>query len=297
MLSVDNPWKLFAFAGLSACCGEMVSQPFDVAKTRMQIQGHSGSPPLYRHSLHAFTSIARAEGWSALYSGIRPALLRQATYGSLRMGLYEPCKVALQRAFSLASQEPPSSPLLLRGLAGALSGSLSSFICSPTDLLKVRMQADSTGARGYRGVGDALRKISASEGLLALWTGAVPTAQRAALVAAAELAGYETCKEALVDEWGWAASHTPTHLCASLLAGFGASLLSSPVEVVRVRLMEAAPGRYRGGLHCLLSTVGREGPQGLFAGFPADFARRCPHTVTSFLVLEQLRRAFGGAQL
>jgi len=35
---------------------------------------------------------ARAEGVGALWKGIEPALWRQASYGSLRYGLYAPIK-------------------------------------------------------------------------------------------------------------------------------------------------------------------------------------------------------------
>ena len=43
----------------------------------------------YRNTFHALISVGKEEGISALYKGLKPALLRQATYGGLRVGFYE----------------------------------------------------------------------------------------------------------------------------------------------------------------------------------------------------------------
>ena len=37
---------------------------------------------------HALTTIAREEGVRALYFGIKPAVFRQATYGTIKFGIY-----------------------------------------------------------------------------------------------------------------------------------------------------------------------------------------------------------------
>ncbi len=157
------------------------------------------------------------------------------------------------------------------------------------------MQADP--AR-YPGLAPALRAIAGEEGLRGLWRGWAPTAQRAAVVGGAELGVYESAKEALVQRGGAAPGAVATHLAASLAAGAAASVLSSPLDVVRVRVMEQAAGagggRYAGAWECARALLQREGAGALLAGVPADFCRRGPHTVVSFLVLEQLRGQWGG---
>lgn len=37
---------------------------------------------------HAISSIVRDEGFRALYFGIKPAIFRQATYGTIKFGIY-----------------------------------------------------------------------------------------------------------------------------------------------------------------------------------------------------------------
>merc|ERR1719331_264697 len=41
------------------------------------------------------SKLVKAEGPSALFMGLPPALVRQSTYGSLRYGLYGPIKTQL----------------------------------------------------------------------------------------------------------------------------------------------------------------------------------------------------------
>lgn len=296
MLSVDAPWKLFAFAGVSSCCGELVANPFDTIKTRLQVQGQRvplvGTPLAtfhYKGTLHGLTTMALHEGLPSLYSGLPPALLRQASYGSLRLGLYDPCKRAMEGV--LGHTTPV---ILLRGASGALCGALASFAATPTDLLKVRMQVGvGTGRKEAPGlVGAAAAIVREGGGVFALWRGWAPTAQRAAVVAAAEIGGYETVKEYL-GTLGLAPTATSTHLLSSITAGLFASLLSSPLDVIKSRVMDGGI-QYGGSLQCALHTVRSEGVLALWSGVQSDFARRAPHTVTTYLVLEALRARWGG---
>ena len=332
-LATRAPWQLFAFAGAGACAGELASQPLDLVKTRMQLQGQvcvkTGqrvAPFAYANSGAALVGVLRQEGPRALWAGLPPAILRSLTYGSLRVGLYEPFKGALAMqglgdassggggvsgAAAAAAGEPS---LLLRGTAGALSGGLAAALCCPADVLKVRLQsafAASTATAGASAVAVAAglphRPTLASEaaavvregGLRALYRGWGPTTARAALVAAVELAGYEEARGVLEMRFllgggggtaGWSA-RLGTHLGAALAAGLLASLISSPLDVARSRLMPAGGGQRYGGVKGVLAAA--EGAQALWSGVPADFARRAPHTVANYAVLEALRERWG----
>ena len=81
---------------LSACSGAAITTlfvtPFDVVKTRLQMDGSGGSVKQYTGTLDCAGKMVKAEGPSALFKGLPPALVRQSTYGSLRYGLYGPIK-------------------------------------------------------------------------------------------------------------------------------------------------------------------------------------------------------------
>jgi hypothetical protein len=55
--------------------------------------------------------------------------------------------------------------------------------------------------------------------------------------------------------------------------------------------MAAGGGARYGGVLGVLRAS--EGARALWAGVPADFARRAPHTVANYAVLEQLRERWG----
>ena len=67
------------------------------------------------------TKIAGEEGVAALWKGVNAAWLREASYTSLRLGLYEPIKVAFGAA------DPASATFLKKFLAGSAAGALGSL--------------------------------------------------------------------------------------------------------------------------------------------------------------------------
>ena len=68
------------------------------------------------------------------FCSVFPALLRQASYGTLKIGLYHTLK-------GVITPDPLDERLLTNVCAGVISGAVSSAIANPTDVLKVRMQA------------------------------------------------------------------------------------------------------------------------------------------------------------
>ena len=91
--------------------------------------------------LHAMYRITKEEGFRSLYNGISPALLRQATYGTIKIGLYHGIKRTLVK-----NQEEET--LYYNVIAGVAAGAISSSLCNPTDVLKVRLQAQTEGTLG-----------------------------------------------------------------------------------------------------------------------------------------------------
>ena len=66
-----------------------------------------------------------------------PALLRQASYGTLKIGCYHSIK-------AIITPNPDSETLLTNVFAGVVSGAFASAVANPTDVLKVRMQASAS---------------------------------------------------------------------------------------------------------------------------------------------------------
>lgn len=84
----------------------------------------------------------------------------------------------------------------------------------------------------------------------------------------------------------------PTHFFTSFISGGVATLCTQPLDVMKTRLMNAKPGHYS-GLIDVAKDIAKVGPFGFFKGFLPAFARIGPHTILTFLMMEQLRLHFG----
>jgi Mitochondrial carrier protein len=75
--------------------------------------------------------ISKEEGVLSLWKGVNAAWLREASYTSLRLGLYEPCKMLV------GAGDPATATFVKKFLAGSLAGALGSVAGNPFDVLKV----------------------------------------------------------------------------------------------------------------------------------------------------------------
>jgi hypothetical protein len=84
-----------------------------------------------------------------------------------------------------------------------------------------------------------------------------------------------------------------THFICSFVAGFVATVLTSPVDVAKTRIMNQKPKadgslEYKGLFECLYKTTRTEGFFGLYKGFTPNFLRLAPHTILMLMIYEQL---------
>ncbi|KAG9453267.1 hypothetical protein H6P81_006171 [Aristolochia fimbriata] len=283
----------FASSAFAACFAEICTIPLDTAKVRLQLQKKAASGdgvgvPKYRGMLGTVATIAREEGLAALWKGIVPGLHRQCLYGGLRIGLYEPVK-----NFYCGDDFVGDVPLFKKVLAALTTGALAITVANPTDLVKVRLQAEGKlppGApRRYSGAFSAYSTIIRQEGLGALWTGIGPNIARNAIINAAELASYDQVKETILKIPGFT-DNVVTHLLAGLGAGFFAVCIGSPVDVVKSRMM--GDSAYKSTLDCFIKTLRNDGPLAFYKGFIPNFGRLGSWNVIMFLTLEQVKKLF-----
>ena len=179
-----------------------------------------------------------------MYSGIAPALLRQAVYGTMKYGLYYSLK-DLVAGHIVEGEESPITNVSL----AVVSGAISSAVANPTDVLKVRMQSGTSDSitkstSSYAGhqlnrmkMSSAFKDIYIKEGIGGLWRGVCPTAQRAAIVAGVQLPVYDLTKVFLIRH-DLIKESPANNLISSIFAGLCACLVSSPMDVIRTRMMD-----------------------------------------------------------
>ncbi|XP_032942700.1 uncharacterized protein LOC117011439 isoform X4 [Catharus ustulatus] len=109
------------------------------------------------------------------------------------------------------------------------------------------------------------RTIAREEGIRGLWRGTPPNIARNAVINCGELVTYDLIKDALLRAQ-LMADNVPCHFVAAFGAGFCATVVASPVDVVKTRYMNASPGQYSNALSCLLALLTQDGPAGLYKG-------------------------------
>ncbi|CAK7316338.1 mitochondrial brown fat uncoupling protein 1 isoform X1 [Vulpes vulpes] len=281
--------RIAAAAG-AACLADLLTFPLDTAKVRLQIQGEGqGQPPRaprYRGALGTVAALARTEGLRKLYSGLPAGLQRQVGFASLRIGLYDSVLEWLSPG------QGATASLGSRISAGVMTGGAAVIIGQPTEVVKVRLQAQSHlhGRRPrYTGTYNAYRVIATTEGLTGLWKGTTPNLMRNVIINCTELVTYDLMKEALVRNH-LLADDLPCHFLSALVAGFCTTVLSSPVDVVKTRFVNSVPEQYTSVPNCAMTMLTKEGPLAFFKGFVPSFLRLGSWNVIMFVCFEQLKR-------
>ncbi|KAH7301675.1 hypothetical protein KP509_23G037800 [Ceratopteris richardii] len=306
-------WKAFVEGGAASIVAGCTTHPLDLIKVRMQLQGEGGDvlpnvkastgaanasvkpsstpPPIRVGPIGMGARVIRQEGVSALFSGVSATFLRQATYSTTRMGLYEMMKNKWER-------DGKRLPLHKKVIAGLVAGGIGAAVGNPADMAMVRMQADGRlpveSRRHYKSVADAILRTAKDEGIGALWRGSSPTVVRAMLVTASQLATYDQVKEVILHNH-WLKDGLVLHVVASSAAGVTAAISSNPVDVVKTRLMNMHVGAdgtrpYSGPLDCAFKTIRKEGPLALYKGLIPTMFRQGPFTIVLFVTLERMRK-------
>lgn len=280
----------FWFGGSASCFAACFTHPLDLVKVRLQTQGQHG---VRRNMVQMFAHVAKTDGLKGLYRGLSAAQLRQVTYSMTRFGVYEELKDKLTTADSKPSF------LTLVAMASA-SGFLGGIAGNPGDILNVRMQHDSAlpleQRRNYKNAIDGLIRMAREEGIGSLWRGVWPNSSRAVLMTVGQLATYDGFKTFLLDKTSLKDNLT-THFTASFLAGFVATTICSPVDVIKTRVMSSTDTK--GVVHIVTHIFRAEGLKWMFKGWVPSFIRVGPHTILTFLFLEQhkkLYRQFKGSE-
>ncbi|KAJ1943237.1 hypothetical protein FBU59_002975 [Linderina macrospora] len=189
-----------------------------------------------------------------------------------------------------------SLPFYRMAFAGVIAGAVGGVAGTPADIVLVRLQNDGSlpveQRRNYKNAFDGVFRIAREDGVQGLFKGAVPNVSRAMLMTAAQLCSYDAFKDLLLGS-GYFKEGLPLHFSASFLAGFVATTITSPFDVVKTRIMNAGPGSpYKNLLQALVLIAKEEGPLALYKGWTPSFVRMAPQTILTFIFLEQFRNIY-----
>ena len=185
------------------------------------------------------------------------------------------------------------------GIAGATACSITHSLVVPLDVIKTRLQTDST-VRGPVAAATAVLRASPHAGLMrcsAFFNGIAPTAVGYWLQGACKFGGYEIFKQrafsGLRKSGGEDAVRTwclPVMLASAATAEFCAPALLAPLEVLKLRVQTDPASASRGVLRTVTHIVRHEGFGALYAGFCPIALRQLPYTMTKLVAYELVAR-------
>ncbi|KAF1985963.1 mitochondrial carrier [Aulographum hederae CBS 113979] len=277
-------WLGGAAASMAAC----FTHPLDQTKYRMQVQVSRAS------TIRSLSLFAARDGITSLWQGLSASVLRQSTYSTARFGLYNFFAQRLKQATG-AAKLSTSSTIWCAGVAGGVAGVLG----NPTEVVLVRMCAD--GAKppaerfGYKNAVDGMIRIAKEDGLATFSRGLVPNVVRSVLMNVSQIATYAAAKTQMLSMPGLGLKDDmTTHAMSSLIAGTVTTAVCAPADVVKSRLQSAAKSQQQTFVKIILEPLRKEGPLFLMKGFSAAWIRLTPHTMLTFMFMEQLRNLATG---
>lgn len=281
-----NPLLQIGCAGGAAVIAVSFIHPIDVVKTRLQVSGGDGARDYKKLGIGGSVSvIAREEGVLAFWKGINAAWLRESSYTSLRLGLYEPIK-------EVFGAKDKNAPFYLKFAAGSSAGAIGSLVGNPFDVLKTRMMA----AEGKEppSFGTAAGALYKDQGISGFYRGLEANIARAMVLNGTKMACYDQIKQAIVST-GVVPAGIPTQFCSAFGAGFFMTCTVSPFDMVRTRLMNQPPDKkiYNGAIDCVMKIMANEGPAGFYRGFIPIWMRFAPTTCLQLIIFENLRKMAG----
>ncbi|KAF7724898.1 Mitochondrial oxaloacetate carrier protein [Apophysomyces ossiformis] len=295
----------FVLGGMAACGAVTFTNPWEVVKTRLQLQGElvragtlSEAARPYHNSFQALKVVFEHEGIRGIQRGLCVAYVYQVCLNGSRLGLYEPVRSSVVNSLHLQSEH---SLFAASVFSGAFAGVVGAVLGSPLYLIKTRRQSYSPvfkqiGHQHAMGSSwDALVTIWKREGFRGLYRGADAAMARAGVGSAVQMPTYTIGKDILIQRFG-CPDTIGTHFGTSMFTGVLVCLAMNPFDVISTRMynqgIDPVTGKgllYKNPVDCFFKMIGTEGIRGLYKGFLAHFLRIGPHTTLMFVFLEQLK--------
>nr|XP_043606155.1 mitochondrial carnitine/acylcarnitine carrier-like protein [Erigeron canadensis]XP_043606156.1 mitochondrial carnitine/acylcarnitine carrier-like protein [Erigeron canadensis]XP_043606157.1 mitochondrial carnitine/acylcarnitine carrier-like protein [Erigeron canadensis] len=283
----------------------VVGHPFDTIKVKLQSQPTPvpGQLPKYSGAIDAVKKTLAAEGAAGLYKGMGAPLATVAAFNALLFSVRGQMETVLRSA--------PGAPLTVyqQVIAGAGAGVAVSFLATPTELIKCRLQAQgaSSGAVAeagatvaaavkYGGPMDVAKQVLRSEGgIRGLYKGLMPTFAREIPGNATMFGVYEALKQYIAGGTDTSGLSQGTLMMAGGLAGGAFWVSVYPTDVVKsvIQIDDFKNPKYSGSIDAFKKILKSEGIGGLYKGFGPAMARSIPANAACFLAYEVTRSSLG----
>lgn len=270
----------FGAGCLGGAAGVVVGHPLDTIKVRLQTQCPKN--PQYSGAVDCMKKIVQAESVRGLYKGMASPIAGVSLVNAIIFGVHGNIMKRLSNPESLASH----------AVAGGGAGFFQSFITSPMELIKTRMQIqENMGMKGlYKNPINCMATIAKTEGFRAVFRGQGITILR-------EIPGFTTyfvTYEYMIKKLSMGEDPSAALILGSGGAAGAASwVVTYPVDVIKSRLQADGMGgiqKYRSMMHCLRLGLETEGSGFLTRGLSTAIVRSLPTNAVTFYVVSSVMK-------
>ncbi|CAL1362978.1 unnamed protein product [Linum trigynum] len=219
--------------GLAGAFTNFCLLPLDAVKTKLQTKGAS---QIYASTLDAVVKTFHDKGILGFYRGASAVIVGSAASSAVYFGTCEFGKSVLAKLDDFP-------PLLIPPTAGAMGNIVSSAIMVPKELITQRMQA---GAKGRSW--EVLVRILEKDGVLGLYAGYSATLLRNLPAGVLSYSSFEYLKAAVLSKAKKAQLQPIESVVCGALAGAISASLTTPLDVVKTRLMTQVGREAMGGV-------------------------------------------------
>lgn len=313
--------KGFVGGTVSGLTKLLVGHPFDTIKVRMQCS------PLgtYAGPLDCFLQLARRESILGLYKGATPPAFGWALTDSVLLGSLHNYRRFFARLTNPSHGEEDSVqglPVRYHALAGLMAGWTNSFVTTPVELVKAKLQmqtqrvslhlpgqsAAEVVQKQFAGPVDCIRQIVAQRGVLGLWH-ALPATLLFRSSFAAMFGSYEYFQRQL-SSWKGTSWELSPGAVTFISGGLGAEvfwLTAFPADVIKNRMMadNIKDPKYRDIRSAWLSAWNARGKnvvwwrkvRGVYTGFLPCLLRAFPTNAAALFAFETAMRFMGAEKV
>ncbi|XP_062575068.1 solute carrier family 25 member 35-like [Saccostrea cucullata] len=290
----------FLLAGIAGCGACLFTNPLEVVKIRMQLQGElkarGQTTIVYRNALHGLYTIAKNEGITGIQKGLIPGLWYQMTMNGLRLGTFQ---ILTNAGLTTSPSGEYSFPRNIA--AGALAGGIATWVGSPFYLVKTHLQSKAVQdiAVGYQHAHESmthgLLSIYRSSGLFGMWRGAYASVIKVMVGSSVQLTTFSFVRQYIIGLKYFDPDDGRNALIATFASAVMNTLCMTPFDVVATRMYNqgvCSEGKgltYSGVANCFIQIFRTEGLWGFYKGWGPQLLRLGPQTILSLYFWDRLR--------
>lgn len=294
------------YGSVAGIVGKYIEYPFDTVKVRLQSQPDH-LPLRYKGPLDCFRQSIKSDGLLGLYRGISAPLVGAALENSSLFFFERLGRETLVKAGVCPRDTPMPLPALW--FTGAFSGTFTSFVLTPIELVKCKIQVPDTEPGAPRKAPlkpmAVIRDIFRHDGFLGFWHGQMGTLIREAGGCAAWFGSKETTskfflhqnlKKASSQAERDAVLEKPLPLWQQAVAGASAGVsynfLFFPADTVKSRMQTSPSGGAVARRTFWAETVAlwnQAGWRGFYRGCGITCVRSAPSSAFIFMVFDGLK--------